>query len=174
MPPTLILTAAHKQALRETHPQHSWLDGFFNRSKVERQILQEINEIYGCFLDLEEICCHIYHTENCCWERSIGYDMGSVLEIALEDVSWVDSHYSQRLCEILFIHLLNYMHWQKNTWHLNTCVPGVVSHDIFTSIALKALQDNAEEALGTASLCLLLLFFLFFQQIVHDLNTSLH
>ena len=149
MPPTLILSSASKQALREAHPEHSWLDGFFSRSIAEQQILREIDEIYDCFLDFDEMCCHIYHTENCCWERSIGYDLESVLEIALADVSWIDSDYSQRLCEILFIHLLNYMHVQKNAWRVNTCAPGVVSHDIFTSIALKALQDNAEEALGT-------------------------
>ena len=148
MPPTRILTSAQKQALREAHSLHLWLDGFFKKSKAEQQILQEINEIYTQFLDLDEMCCHIYHTENCCWERSIGYDMESVLEIALEDASWIDSRYSQRLCQILFIHLLNYMHLQKSVWRINSCAPGIVSHDVFTSIALKALQDNAEEALG--------------------------
>ena len=148
MPPILILSADRKQSLRERHPVHSWLDGFFRKSNAEQQILQEIDDIYGHFLDLDEVCCHIYHTENCCWERSIGYDMESVLEIALENLSWIDSRYSHRLCEILFIHMLNYMHFQKSAWRLNTCAPGIVSHDVFISIALKALQDSAEEALG--------------------------
>ena len=79
--------------------------------------------------------------------------MESVLEIALEDTSWIDSRYSRRLCEILFIHMLNYMHLHKNAWTLCTFAPGVVSHSIFTSIALKALQDNAEEALGIFAVC---------------------
>lgn len=162
-PPAPVLSATRAQALREAHHQYSWLDTFFRKSKAEQQILLEIDHVYGVFLDLDEICCHIYHTENCCWERSIGYDIESVLEIAMEDESWIDSPYSRRLVQVLFIHMLNYMHLQKTSWRCNSCAPGIISLDVFRSIALKALQDNAEEALGV-------FVILFYEKLVGDVK----